>query len=134
MERFLANNVYTYHSSFLCFSETHLNSRSFKNVTELKQGWSGIHKHLHNTLHIRKLTPLPSQYRTRVTNIIFCSEFIANNCKQILYRRRYLYFLEKRSRIYLLQQTILEVVMGVKGKLLSLDDSFAPCNMCTFHE
>ena len=52
IEQFLSDNVYNCHNSFLCFMETHLNSRFFKSVIELKQGWSDIHKHTQHGLAI----------------------------------------------------------------------------------
>ena len=42
IKQFLSGSLYACHSSLLCFVETHLNSRYFKNVIELKLGWSDI--------------------------------------------------------------------------------------------
>lgn len=50
IEQFLSANVYTCRSSLLCFTQIHLNSRSFQNVIELKQGWSDIQKHTQHGL------------------------------------------------------------------------------------
>ena len=42
IKQFLSDSLYACHSSLLCFAETHLNSRYFKNMIELKLGWSDI--------------------------------------------------------------------------------------------
>ena len=60
----------TCHSSLLSFTETDLNSRSLKNVIELKQGWSDIQKHSQHGLAI--------SYYTEKAKVI--TQFETSNC------------------------------------------------------
>ena len=61
-------------AAFLCFTETNLSSRSFKNVIELKQGWSYIHKH---TQH-----GVARCYDTEKAKVII--QFETTNCTELL--------------------------------------------------
>ena len=58
----------------LCFTETLLNNRSFKNVIEYEQEWSDIHKHAKHGFAIC--------YDTEKAKVI--TEFETTNCNELL--------------------------------------------------